>query len=118
MFIGTLAANLGLRESNVILQLQRSLRVALARHKLNSQFLLDSKDGVIGEVLAVLVEDLRGEGLVALGLNLLVKKKQSLEGLSPVIEIDLKAPQQKHSFVFLLTMRWICAGRYIGRSII
>lgn len=71
MFTSTLAAELGLRESNIILQLQRSLCVALARHKLNSQFLLDSKDGVIREVLAVLVEDLSGEGLVALGLNLL-----------------------------------------------
>lgn len=59
------------RQRNIVLELQRSLGVALARRKRDSQFVLDGEDGVDGEVLAVLVEDLGGEGLVAFGLDLL-----------------------------------------------
>lgn len=59
-----------LRQRNIKLQLQRSLRVSLPRHKRHAELVLDCKDGVVGEVLAVLVENLGGEGLVVLGLDL------------------------------------------------
>ena len=52
---------------NVVLELQRRLVIALARHEPHAQVVLDGEDGVVAEVLAVLVEDLRHQRPVAVG---------------------------------------------------
>lgn len=58
-------------QGNIVLQLQSSLRIALSRHKLDAQLVLDGKHGVIAEVFALLVKDLGSKGPVALVLDLL-----------------------------------------------
>lgn len=58
-------------QRNIVLQLERGLRVALSRHKLDLELVLDGKHGVLVEVFALLVEDLGSQGLVALLLDLL-----------------------------------------------
>lgn len=61
------------RQADVVLQLQLGLGVTFSRDKRHAQLVLDGKHGVILQVLAVLVEDLGGQRLVALVLHLHVK---------------------------------------------
>lgn len=56
-------------ESDVVLQPKLRLRITLARHKGNTQIVLDCKNAVISEIFAVLVEDLGGQVLVVIVPN-------------------------------------------------
>lgn len=63
-------------QPNIVLQLKRSLGISLPWDELHSQIVLDCKHGVIVEILGVLVEDLGGDRLVALRLDLLFEVRE------------------------------------------
>ncbi len=55
----------------IVLKLILCLFIAGSRYELDDQGVLDGEDGVVIKVLAVLVEDLRRDGLVSLDKNLI-----------------------------------------------
>ena len=55
---------------DVILQFQLGLLVVLSRHELDHEGVLDGKDGVVVEVVALFVEDLRRNWFVAVSQGL------------------------------------------------
>ncbi len=58
------------RHQNVILQFPLCLGIVLPRQEFHHQRVLDGKHRVVVEILALLVEDLRGDGLVAFDQDL------------------------------------------------
>jgi hypothetical protein len=63
-------------QPNIVLQLKRSLGISLPWDELHPQIVLDCKHGVIVKIFGVLVEDLRGNRLVALRLDLLFEVRE------------------------------------------
>jgi hypothetical protein len=55
-FFSTLSSLLPLNQFEIKRDLEISIRIALQRHKINNQFLLDGKYGVISNVLVFAVE--------------------------------------------------------------
>lgn len=55
---------------DIVFQIELGLRVTLFRLELDSQLLLDGEDGVVLEILTVLVEDLCCQRLVPLVADL------------------------------------------------
>lgn len=55
----------GNSQGDVVFQLQLRHRVILSRNKVYAELVFDGKDTVVGQVLALAVEDLGGEHLIA-----------------------------------------------------
>lgn len=62
---------------HVVIQLFLRLAVTIPRQELDDQRILDCEDRVIVEILAGLVEDLSGDGLVSFGQDLLQSLAQT-----------------------------------------
>ena len=58
------------RHENIVLQLLLCLLVTRSRHELDDQGVFDSEDRVIIEILAILVKNLCGDGLITFNKNL------------------------------------------------
>lgn len=65
----TTVASRARRQSNIVLQTQLRLRIAVSRRKSHGQFVFDSKHAIVSQVLAAFVEDLCCQRAVALVAN-------------------------------------------------
>ena len=90
---------------DVILQFQLGLLVVPSRHELDDEGVLDGEDGVVVEVVALSVEDLRRDWFVAVSQRLC-----RMEKTSGTVGLYASTTLGK------LTMRWMCAGLYGCRS--
>lgn len=59
------------RQLEIIPQLELSLRVALPREEVDDEGVFDGEDGIVSEVLVTAVEDLRDDGFVGRGGDLI-----------------------------------------------
>lgn len=97
------------RQLKIIRQFKICLGIPLAGQEVDDERVLDGEDGVFGEVRVAAVEDLRGDGFVAGGRDLVGKKGAfSWLGLG-------KAGRGKRG-ERIRTMKWMCAGRMGCRS--